>query len=125
MMNSVNLVGRLTRDPEYRTYEKQNGEIGSVANFTLAVGRTKSEEADFVPVSVFGAQADAVNKYLKKGSLCSVQGRYNSRSYETESGEKRYSHSVVADDVRFLERRKDAPAASKENAPDREDGLEV
>ena len=104
MINRVILVGRLTKDPEYR--QTPNGV--SVATFTLAVNRsfTNSQgerEADFINVVVFRKQAENVSKYLFKGSLAGVDGRIQSRSYENKEGQRVFVTEVVADSVQFLE----------------------
>lgn len=104
MINRVVLVGRLTKDPEFRT--TPNGV--SVASFTLAVNRTFTNaqgerEADFINVVVFRKQADNVNNYLKKGNLAGVDGRMQSRSYENQEGKRVFVTEVVADSVQFLE----------------------
>ncbi|MCC3663250.1 single-stranded DNA-binding protein [Staphylococcus haemolyticus] len=104
MINRVILVGRLTKDPEYR--QTPNGI--DVANFTLAVNRNfKSkngeQQADFINVVVFRNQAQNVNNYLSKGSLAGVDGRIQSRSYENNEGRRVFVTEVVADSVQFLE----------------------
>ncbi|MEN4439047.1 single-stranded DNA-binding protein [Staphylococcus hominis] len=104
MINRVILVGRLTKDPEYR--QTQSGV--SVATFTLAVNRsfTNSQgerEADFINVVVFRKQAENVSKYLSKGSLAGVDGRIQSRNYENKEGQRVFVTEVVADSVQFLE----------------------
>lgn len=104
MINRVVLVGRLTKDPEFRT--TPNGV--NVATFTLAVNRTFTNangerEADFINVVVFRKQADNVNNYLSKGQLAGVDGRIQSRSYENQEGRRIFVTEVVADSVQFLE----------------------
>ncbi|PTI39350.1 single-stranded DNA-binding protein [Staphylococcus succinus] len=104
MINRVILVGRLTKDPEYR--QTPNGI--DIANFTLAVNRNfKSkngeQQADFINVVVFRNQAQNVNNYLSKGSLAGVDGRIQSRSYENKEGQRVFVTEVVADSVQFLE----------------------
>ena len=104
MINRVILVGRLTKDPEYR----QTPSGVSVATFTLAVNRpfTNSQgerEADFINVVVFRRQAENVNNYLSKGSLAGVDGRIQSRNYENKEGQRVFVTEVVADNVQFLE----------------------
>ena len=104
MINRVILVGRLTKNPEYR--QTPNGV--SVATFTLAVNRpfTNSQgerEADFINVVVFRRQAENVNNYLSKGSLAGVDGRIQSRNYENNEGRRVFVTEVVADNVQFLE----------------------
>ncbi|MFE8919336.1 single-stranded DNA-binding protein [Staphylococcus pasteuri] len=104
MLNRVVLVGRLTKDPEFRT--TPNGV--SVATFTLAVNRNfknknGEQQADFINVVVFRQQAENVNNYLKKGNLAGVDGRIQSRSYENKDGQRVYVTEVLADSVQFLE----------------------
>lgn len=104
MINRVILVGRLTKDPEYR--QTPNGV--SVATFTLAVNRpfTNSQgerEADFINVVVFRRQAENVNNYLSKGSLAGVDGRIQSRSYENQEGRRVFVTEIVADNVQFMD----------------------
>lgn len=104
MINRVILVGRLTKDPEYR----QTPSGVSVATFTLAVNRsfTNSQgerEADFINVVVFRKQAENVNKYLSKGSLAGVDGRIQSRSYENNEGRRVFVTEAVADSVQFMD----------------------
>ncbi|HCY6567411.1 TPA: single-stranded DNA-binding protein [Staphylococcus aureus] len=104
MLNRTVLVGRLTKDPEYRT--TPNGV--SVTTFTIAVNRTFTNaqgerEADFINVVVFKKQAENVERYLSKGSLAGVDGRLQTRSYENKDGQRVFVTEVVADSVQFLE----------------------
>ncbi|MCR4456153.1 single-stranded DNA-binding protein [Aeromonas salmonicida] len=104
MLNRVVLVGRLTKDPEFRT--TQNGV--SVATFTLAVNRTFTNaqgerEADFINCVTFRKQADNVNRFLSKGSLAGVDGRMQSRSYENQDGKRVFVTEAVCESVQFLE----------------------
>ncbi|MEJ7444315.1 single-stranded DNA-binding protein [Staphylococcus hominis] len=104
MINRVILVGRLTKDPEYR--QTQSGV--STATFTLAVNRTfknknGEREADFINVVVFRQQAENVDNYLSKGSLAGVDGRIQSRNYENKEGRRVFVTEVVADNVQFMD----------------------
>lgn len=104
MINRVTLVGRLTKDPEFRT--TQSGI--DIATFTLAVNRNFTNaqgerEADFINIIVFRKQAHNVNNYLSKGKLAGVDGRIQSRSYENQEGRRIFVTEVVADSVQFLE----------------------
>lgn len=102
-MNKVILVGRLTRDPEVK-----NTTTGkTVATFTLAVDRRfknkdGQKEADFVPIVVWGKQAEFAGQYLSKGSQIGVSGRLQVRSYDAQDGQRRYVTEVVADEINFL-----------------------
>ena len=102
-MNRVELVGRITRDPELR-YTSSN--IASV-RFTLAVNRNFTNqngerEADFINCVAWRNQAENIKKYVSKGSLVSVEGRIQTGSYEKD-GQRIYTTDVVADNVQFLE----------------------
>lgn len=102
-MNSVVLIGRLTRDPEVR----YTGEQMAIANFSVAIDRPPrrdgTKETDFPRVTVFGKQAENCEKYLRKGRLVAVQGRIQTGSYTNKNGDKVYTTDVVADRVEFLE----------------------
>ncbi|PCE55372.1 single-stranded DNA-binding protein, partial [Staphylococcus pseudintermedius] len=100
----VVLVGRLTKDPEFRT--TQSGV--EVATFTLAVNRNYKnkngeQQTDFINCIVFRKQAENVNNYLNKGNLAGVDGRLQSRSYENQEGRRIFVTEVVCDSVQFLE----------------------
>lgn len=104
-MNSVVLIGRLTKDPELRY---TSGTQMAVATFTLAIDRGKdkngeSKGADFPRVMVFGKSAENCEKFLKKGRLVGIQGRIRTGSYENDYGNKVYTTDVIADRVEFLE----------------------
>lgn len=102
-MNRVDLVGRLTRDPELR--HTSSGR--AVCQINLAINRTFTNqsgerEADFINVVVWDKQAENVSKYVSKGRLVSVEGRLQSRSYDDKDGKKVYVTEVVANSVQFL-----------------------
>jgi single-strand DNA-binding protein len=114
-MNNVNLIGRLTRDPEL--YESATGI--SVAKFTVAVDdfHAKDDRADFLRVVTFGKQAENCTKYLKKGLNVGVSGRLKSDSYEDKEGNKKYVTDIIADRVQFLEWPSDKEAKEKTEKP--------
>src|SRR5699024_8265581 len=100
MINRVVLVGRLTKDPEYRTTPSGV----SVATFTLAVNRTFTNaqgerEADFINCVVFRKQAENVNNYLLNGCRVDFDGRIQSRSYENQVGRRIFVAELVCDSV--------------------------
>lgn len=104
MLNNVVLIGRLTKDPDL----KFNSEGLGIANFTLAVDRTfsKKDEADFINIVAFKKTAENVANYLKKGSMCAVEGRIQTRNYENKEGNRVYVTEVIANNVRFLDSKK-------------------
>ena len=102
-MNSVVLIGRLTRDPELSyTPSTQT----AVAHFTIAVDRPRRNGedagADFIRVTVFGRQAETCDRYLAKGRQVAVLGRIQTGSYKNREGVTVYTTDVVADRVEFL-----------------------
>lgn len=103
-MNKVILIGRLTRDPELRTTPNNL----SVASFSLAVSRPFSPqnggapEADFINCVIWRRQAENLAKYCRKGSQIAVEGRIQSRSYNSQDGSKRYVTEVMCDNITFL-----------------------
>ncbi len=118
-MNSVVLVGRLTKDPVLR-YTPDNNR--AVADFTIAVDRAfKRDEADFIRIVTWGKQAENVANYLKKGSRCAVQGSIQTGSYVDKNGNTRYTTDVVANQVEFLERARSNETQSVRHEQPRED----
>ncbi len=103
-MNSVVLIGRLTRDPEVRYVSESQM---AVASFSVAIDRPvragQEKKADFPRVTVFGRQAENCEKFLAKGRLVGVQGRIQTGSYTNKDGVTVYTTDVVADRVEFLE----------------------
>lgn len=103
-MNSVVLIGRLTKDPEVKYIS--NNQM-AVATFTVAIDRPVKQGAekktDFPRVTAFGRQAENCERYLAKGRLVGVQGRIQTESYTNKDGATVYTTDVVADRVEFLE----------------------
>ena len=106
MINSVTLVGRMTRDPELRRTPQGD----AVTSFTLAVNRNYTsrdgqQQADFINCVVWRKPAENVERYCSKGSLVGVEGRIQTRSYDNSQGQKVYVVEVICDSVQFLETR--------------------
>jgi len=106
-MNKVILIGRLTRDPETRY--SQSAEPVAIARFSLAVNRRFKRDgepdADFINCVAFGRTGEFIEKYFKKGMQIAVTGRLNVRSYEDQTGQRRWSTDVVIDEAEFTESR--------------------
>lgn len=112
-MNCVNLIGRLTKDPEVR----YNNDL-VIGRFTVAINRMpgkdgKDNGADFIRVVVFGRQAENCEKYLSKGSQVGVQGRIQTGSFKNKDGETVYTTDVVAERVEFLSHKQDSGEKSQ------------
>ena len=86
-MNKVILIGRLTKDPELR-YTPGNGT--AVTTLTLAIdnynSKTGEKSADFIPVVIWGKQAENTAQYMSKGSQIAISGRITTRSYDAKDG---------------------------------------
>lgn len=104
MLNSVVLVGRLTKDAELR-YTPNNQ---AVATFSLAVNRpfknqNGDREADFINCVIWRQQAENLANWAKKGALIGITGRIQTRSYDNQQGQRVYVTEVVADNFQLLE----------------------
>ena len=119
-MNSVCLIGRLTKDvQEHRT---QNGT--AVISFTLAVDRRKKDDgADFIPCIAWDKAAETIAKYVHKGDLFGVTGYIQTRSYEKD-GRRNYVTEVVTTSFQFLEHKREMSSddPSVQNKSDSYDG---
>ncbi len=126
-LNHVVLIGNLTDDPELRY--TQNGMAR--ARFSIAVNRrwrdrdgNLQEETTFVPIVVWGQQAETCVNFLSKGSMVAIEGRLRIDTYQTEEGERRKVTEVVARTVQFLDLRRgesDKPEEIKEIPPEGEE----
>lgn len=98
-MNCIQLVGRITRDPEL----KKSNSGKAYIRFSLAVDRPfTSDQTDFINCVVFGKTAEVMNKYVRKGHRIGLTGRLQTNKYE-HNGEKRISFDVMVDNIEFLE----------------------
>lgn len=106
-MNKVILMGRLTREPEVRYTQGENGM--AVARYTLVVDRRQSrnsgeeQTADFISCVAFGKSGEFAEKYLRKGSKIAVTGRIQTGSYTNKDGQKVYTTDVVVEEHEFAE----------------------
>lgn len=110
-LNRVILIGNLTRDVELRSIPSGT----TVGNFGIAVNRRRKNDAgewidepSFFNVVVWGNQAEKCAEYIHKGSPVAIEGRLQSRSWETEDGQKRSVVEIVAENVQFLGGRQDS-----------------
>ena len=117
MINNVDLVGRLTRDPELRTTNSGT----SVCSFTVAVDNRQknpdgTKSASFIPCTAFQQSADNMSKFLKKGSLVGIVGRLNQRSYLNKDNVKVTVIEVLCDSVQFLEPKGEGRQVANDNS---------
>lgn len=115
-MNSVNLTGRFTRDPDIRYTDAG----ATIARFSLAVDRRFKQEggptADFINCVAFGKTAEFIEKYFRKGMKMEVSGRIQTGSYTNQDGNKVYTTDVVAEQVGFAESKSAGQSHSGETA---------
>lgn len=111
-MNKVELIGRLTKDPELRS--TQNGT--NVAKYTIAIntGYGEKQQTDFINVTTWGKSGEFVSKYFKKGQAIGIVGRLNSNNYEDKNGNKRYSLEVITEDIEFIGDKKEEKIQQEE-----------
>jgi len=105
-MNKVELIGRLTRDPEVRYSSGENSKAN--ASFTIAVNRRfKNNEgnydADFIRCVAFGKTAELIEKHLKKGNRVAVSGRIQTGSYVNKDGQTVHTTDIVVEELDFVE----------------------
>ena len=121
MFNLVVLTGRLTADPELKT--TPNGI--SVTSFSIAVSRRyrsgETPETDFINIVAWRQTAEFITKYFKKGTMIGIEGAIQTRRYTDKNGNNRTAFEVVANNVQFVEAKRDGngagePAESFSNA---------
>ncbi|MDL2254336.1 single-stranded DNA-binding protein [Ruminococcaceae bacterium OttesenSCG-928-I18] len=119
-MNSVNLLGRTTKDIEVNTTNSGK----SVCSFSLAVSGY-NDKTDFIDCQAWEKKAEALAKYVSKGQRIGVSGRISTRTYEDKSGNKRKAVEVVVNDFYFADGKKDAGQAVQQPMSDNDKFEEV
>ena len=117
-MNSVQLLGRLTRDPDVRYTDGGS----TIARFSLAVDRRFKQEggdtADFINCIAFGKTAEFIERYIFKGTKIALNGRIQTGSYTNKDNVKVYTTDVVVENVEFAEsKNNNSNAGSNVNTP--------
>ena len=117
MFNLVVLTGRLTADPELR----YTGNNTPVTSFSIAVSRRykagEQAEADFINIVAWRQTAEFVTKYFQKGSMIGIEGSIQTRRYiDKETGKNRTAFEVIANNVQFVESKRDGAASSSDAA---------
>ena len=120
-LNKVMLIGNLGADPEMR----YTADGSAVTNFNVAASRRytasdgeRKEDTEWFRIVVFAKLAELCNQYLQKGRRVYIEGRLQTRSWEGQDGQKRYTTEVVAQDVQFLDSKPGgAPRADDQDGP--------
>ena len=106
-MNKVELMGRLTRNPETRYSSAQDGTQTAITRYTLAIDRGMARDgqqsADFIPCVCFGKSAEFAQKYFTQGLKIAVIGRIQTGSYTNKEGQKVYTTDIVVEEQEFAE----------------------
>ena len=121
-LNKVVLAGRLTSDPELK--QTQSGV--SVTSFSIAINRRyvsrnndqAEQQTDFINLVAWRQTADFICKYFKKGSAICVTGSIQTRTWQDNQGQRRYSTEVVIDDAMFVDSRNENGGAQGSYVPD-------
>ena len=119
MVNKVILIGNVGQDPEVRyTGDVNNGaKVATVRLATTERYRDRNgnlqEHTEWHNVVVWRNQADVVEKYVKKGSQLYIEGRIRTRSWDDQTGNKRYTTEIIADTLQLLGKKSDNPAAGQ------------
>jgi len=129
-INKAIICGNLTRDPEARSLPSGQ----AISNFSIATNRVwndaqgnRQEQAEFHNIVAFGKLAEICNQYLAKGRLAYVEGRLQTRSWETPEGVKKYRTEIIAENLQLgprLGEAKPSEKPKKEN-DDSNDGDDV
>lgn len=122
-LNKAMLIGNVGKDPEVRYLENQSSSSNTtkVASFTLATSERyrdrngeQHENTEWHNIVAWRGLADTVEKYVKKGTQVYIEGRLRTRSWTDQSGSKRYTTEIVADNLQLLGRRGDGQGMDQE-----------
>lgn len=113
-------MGRLTKDPDVRYTNKQDGTQMCVARFSVAIDRDfkKDSQTDYISCVAFGKQGEFAEKYLKKGIKIVASGRIQTGSYKSKEGQTIYTTDVVIEEIEFAESK-----SEKKETPIESDGF--
>ena len=129
-LNKVILIGRLTKDPETKTIPSGH----MVCSFGLATNRVwtdrqtnqKQEKAEFHNIVLWRKLAEIASQYLRKGSLVLIEGRIQTRSWEDQTGNRKYRTEIIAENIQLAPRslspnlspiKQNPPQSQKEQTP--------
>ena len=118
-LNKAMLIGNVGRDPEVRYLDGNSGNA-KVATFTLATteryrdrnGETR-ENTEWHNIVAWRNTADVVERFVKKGTQLYIEGRIRTRSWDDQTGNKRYTTEIIADTLQLLGKKADNPAAAQ------------
>ncbi len=118
-LNKVMLIGNVGRDPEVRYLDGQSGSA-KVATFTLATteryrdrNNELRENTEWHNIVAWRGNADVCEKYVRKGTQLFIEGRIRTRSWDDQTGNKRYTTEIIADNLQMLGKKSDNPGAQQ------------
>ena len=118
-MNRIDLVGRLTKNPETRYTEEGKG----ITTFTLAVNNSK-DDTSFIKITTFAGTGELVQKYCKKGDLILVEGMVKNNNYTDKDGNKHFEYVFIGHRVEFLSKVDNNPQKKKTTKKEDKNGLD-
>ncbi len=104
-LNRIIMIGNLGADPEI----KYTASGTAIANFNIAINEKRKKDGEWqdhtewVPVTLFGKTAETAKDYLRKGSCVYIEGRWQTRSWEDQSGDRKYRTEVIANQMIMLD----------------------
>ena len=118
-LNKAMLIGNVGRDPEVRYLDGNSGNA-KVATFTLATteryrdrnGETR-ENTEWHNIVAWRGNADVAERFVKKGTQLFIEGRIRTRSWDDQSGNKRYTTEIIADNLQLLGKKSDNPGGQQ------------
>ena len=124
-MNKIILIGNICQDLELNKYNDKSCIRNSIAVKRDYKNKEDKYDTDFFNITLWGSQADFINKYAKKGTKILITGKLINNEYETENGEKRTSNDIQVDHVEILSRKSDETknekVSSEKSVEDEED----
>lgn len=124
MLNKAMVIGRLGKDPDI----KYTNSGSAVASFSMALSEywkdkqgEKQEKTEWIDIVAWERLADLAQSYLQKGSVCYVEGKLQTRSWDDQQGQKKYRTEIVASQIRFLDSKSnDRPSKPQNTQPQKE-----
>lgn len=121
MINKVILVGNVGMDPEVRTLESgvktARIRLATSERFYNRETKEATEHTEWHTITLWRNLADVVDRFVKKGSQIYVEGRLRTREWTDQTGNKRYTTEIMADDMKLLGRREGGAVQSEPSAP--------
>jgi single-strand DNA-binding protein len=129
-LNKVMLIGNVGRDPDVRYLDGKDGNA-KVATFTLATteryrdrnGETR-ENTEWHNIVAWRSTADVVERFVRKGTQVYIEGRLRTRSWDDQTGNKRYTTEIIVDNLQLLGKKSDNPGAQQGGYPQQNQGYQ-